>query len=149
MTCWPDTWPQNYVLAIFMWMLCRNPCACHAKSTCPRPWFCSGFGFQIALAPAWCKFCGAQLQKVARHCQSFAILTSEPLSCHSVVQTLATSSAADPPRPPVFRSWLSEPAEPQNIKKNTRPNLISHISAVSHLRDHISLLTDLGRQFSV
>ena len=31
----------------------------------------------------------------------------------------------------------------------TRQNLISHISAVSHLRDHISWLTDLQQQLSV
>ena len=76
---------------------------------------------------------------------------------HSVVQILATSWAADPPHLPAFRSWLSDPAKPQNYGKHTafraiptRQNLlISHISAVSHLRDHISWLTDLRRQLSI
>ena len=64
-----------------------------------------------------CKICKAQLQKVVRSFQFLTIVTSKSLSRRSVVQILATSWAADPPHPPVFRSWLSEPAKPQNYGK--------------------------------
>ena len=57
----------------------------------------------------------------------------------------ATFSATDPPHPPVFGSWFSEPAKPQNYGK------IRHFaqflpaktySVVPHLRDRISWLTN-------
>ena len=139
-------------------MLCRNPCACHTKSTLNlKKWpetlvFFNDFAFQIALATAWCKFWRLELPIVLRACQFLTILTFESLSRHSAVQILATSWAAVPPHPPVFRSWLSQPAKPQNYGKHSVSRnsylanlLISHISAVSHLRGHISWLTDLQR----
>ena len=81
------------------------------------------------------------------------------------------SLAADPPHPSVLRSWLSQPAKPQNYGKTQHfarflpaksscltsllyhicaiTSLMSHISAVSHLCDHISWLTDPQQQLSV
>ena len=170
-------------------MLCRNPCACHTKSTLnqlwtsksgPRPWCFNDFDFQIVLArrrganfgvfnfqecsdavsfqrfwlpnrsraQAWCKFLGLQFPKMLRTCQFLTILTSKSFSRAGVVQILPTSTskrapnlsvfndfdfqidlarrrganfvtswAADPPHPPVLRSWLSQPAKPRNCGK--------------------------------
>ena len=131
-------------------MLCQNPCACHAKST-------------------W------NLTKVLRAPGVLTLLTSKSLSRHSRVQILRPSTSKSCPNLSVFiyrfwrhlgqlvlrtRPFLGADFPSQRSHKTmekhrfrairTCQNLfISHISAVSHLRDHISLLTDLGRQLSV
>ena len=100
------------------------------------------------------------LTKVLGTCQLWTILSSKSLSRHGVVYSKFWRHLGQPilRTRPLFRSWLCEPGKPQNyICKNTafraiptrRNDLISHICAVSHLRDHLSLLADLGRQLSV
>ena len=72
-------------------MLCRNPCACHTKSTLnqlwtsknvPRPWCFNDFDFQIVLARRrGANFGDSNFQKCSlRPCHFFTILTSESLS---------------------------------------------------------------------
>ena len=90
---------------------------------------------------AWYKFCGLRLQKVVRPCQFLAILVSKPLFRPSV----ATSWAAGLSRPPVFGSCLCKPTAATQLWTNvefraipTRQNdRVSHVCAVSFLRDHI------------
>ena len=84
-------------------------------------------------------------QKCLRRCQFLTILTSKSLSRHSVVQILSTSWAADPPHPPVFRSWLSEPAKPQNYGKTQHfaQFLPAKISHVTHLCCKTSLPSNI------
>ena len=57
----------------------------------------------------------------------------------------ATSWAADPPHPPVLRSWLSQPAKPQNYGKTKHfahflpaINLhVSHLCCITSARSHL------------
>ena len=114
---------------------------------CSAAW-CLFFA-EIALARRrganMCKFFWAQLPKVLRHRQFLTILTSKSLSRAGVVQILSTSWAADPPRPPVLRSWLSQPAKPQNYGKTQHfaQFLTAKIIHVSHLCCKTSLLSNI------
>ena len=60
----------------------------------------------------------------------------------------AASSAADPPRPPVLRSWLSQPAKPQNYGKTQHfaHFLPAKSSCLTSLLYHICAITSLGWQ---
>ena len=66
-----------------------------------------------------------------------------------------TSSAADPPHPPVLRSLLSQPAKPQNYGKTQHfsqflqypPNPhVAHLCCITSLLSHICGVTSLGWQ---
>ena len=87
--------------------------------------------------------------------QFLTILTSKPLSRAGVVQILATSWAADPPQLPFLGAdFLSQRSDKtmENTAFRAIPTgqiLTSDISAVSHLCDCISWLTDLQQQLSV
>ena len=94
-----------------MRMPCRNPCACHAKSTLnlqkcsknPGVLTCfNDFDFQIVLARRRGANFGDFNFKVLRSCHFLTILTSEPFSRAGVVQILATSTSKSAPRVPVF-----------------------------------------------
>ena len=100
-------------------------------------------------ATAWCKVCGLQLQEVVRTFQFLTILTSKSLSRHSGVRILATSLAADPPHSPVSRSWLAEPAKPQNYGKTQHfAQFLPAKTSSSHTSQlyHICAITSLGCQ---
>ena len=58
----------------------------------------------------------------------------------------ATSWAADPPHPPVLRSWLSQPAKPQNYGKTQHfaQFLPAKSSCLTSLLYHICAITSLG-----
>ena len=58
----------------------------------------------------------------------------------------AASSAADPPHPPVLRSWLSQPAKPQNYGKTRHfaHFLPAKSSCLTSLLHHICAITSLG-----
>ena len=112
-----------------------------------------------------------------RDCQFLTILISKSLSRAGVVQILATATSKNVPRLSIFNDFdfqialarrrganfvtsaeeLIFPAgEATKLRKNTafralptRQILMSHISAVSHLRDRISWLKDLQQQISV
>ena len=65
----------------------------------------------------------------------------------------ATSSAADPPHPPVLRFWLSQPAKAQNYGKHNisrnsyLPNPhVTHLCCITSLLYHICAITSLGWQ---
>ena len=60
----------------------------------------------------------------------------------------ATSWAADPPHPPVLRSWLSQPAKPQNYGKTQHfaHFLPAKSSCLTSLLYHICAITSLGWQ---
>ena len=116
-------------------------------------------------AQAWCKFCRAQLPKVLRTCQFLTILTSKSLSRAGVVQIFPHLEQpilrTRPFLGPYFPSQRSHKTmEKHSISRTSYPPnphvshlcckiLMSHISAASHLRDHISWLTDLQQQLSV
>ena len=90
-----------------------------------------------------------ELHEVRRNSQLLTILTSKSLSRHSVVQMLGTSWAADPPHTPVFRSWLSEPAKPQNYGKTQHfAHFYPNKTSSSHTPElyHICAITSLGWQ---
>ena len=57
----------------------------------------------------------------------------------------AASSAADPPHPPVLRSWLSQPAKPQNYGKTQHfaHFLPAKSSCLTSLLYHICAITSL------
>ena len=161
---------------------CRNPCACHAKTTLnvkKRPEHLVFWRFWLpnrCRAQAWCKFWRLQLAKVLRTFQFLTILISKSFSRAGVVQILATSTsksapimpvfndfdfqiavarrrganfvtswATDPPHPPILRTWLFEPAKPQNYgktqhfahflpaKSSCRTSLLYHICAITSL----------------
>ena len=59
-----------------------------------------------------------------------------------------TSWPADPPHPPVLRSWLSQPAKPQNYGKTQHfaHFLPSKSSCLTSLLYHICAITSLGWQ---
>ena len=59
-----------------------------------------------------------------------------------------TSWATDPPRPPVLRSWLSQPAKPQNYGKTQHfaHFLPAKSSCPTSLLYHICAITSLGWQ---
>ena len=165
--------------------MCRNPCACHAKSTLNfKKWsetlVFSRFWFpNRCRAQAWCKFCRLELPKVLRTCQFLTILTSKSLSRAGVVQILPTSTsksapimpvfndfdfqialarrrganfvtswATDPPHPPVLRTWLFEPAKPQNYGKTQHfaRFLPAKSSCLTSLLYHIWAITSLDWQ---
>ena len=103
---------------------------------------------------AWCKFCGVQLPKELRTCSvvicfAFAPQHDAKLWRHLGQLVFRTR--------PFLGADLASRRSHKTIWKNTafralatRENLfISHISAVSHLRNHISLFTNLGRQLSI
>ena len=96
-------------------------------------------------AQAWCKFCRLELPKVVRGSQSLTILTSESLSRRRGAN-FGASSAADPPHPPVLRSWLSQPAKPQNYGKTQHfaHFLPAKSSCLTSLLYHICAITSLG-----
>ena len=79
--------------------------------------------------------------------QFSTIVTSEPLSRNSVVQSFATSWAADPPRPPFVEANSSMLLECKTMENkacraiSTRQNcLVSHTRAVACL---VSLVSDV------
>ena len=133
-------------------MLCLNPCACHAKSVLN---FKKRSKTLVILTVLISK-------SLSRHSRvrilRFWISKRGPMlpvfyevdfridSRYSGVQIWATSSAADPLRPPVFRSWLAEPAEPQNYGKTQHfaqflpaETSSSHTSQLHHIRAIASL----------
>ena len=153
MTCWPDTWPHNY--NTFSWFL--NGCFVKIPAPATRTAFWTsksgpgsgcftGFGFEITRATAWCKFCGAQLQKVTRGCQSLTILTCESLSrqfvwckfCRHLVQPILRTRpflGAD------FTSWRSHKTmEKHSILRNSyppKPPHLTHLSCITFARSHL------------
>ena len=127
----------QYVLAIFMWMLCRNPCPCLAKSISnpksgPRPWCFNGFDFQIALT-AWYKSYRLELQKVVRAPGVLTVLASKLVSRHSVVQTLWILISSGP-NMPVFNDFDFRIALSPQRGANFGDVLGSHSSAPSVFR---------------
>ena len=56
-------------------------------------------------ATAWCKFCGAQLPKARRACQSLTILTSTSIVRHSPAQILQSSTSKSAPNPQRFNDF--------------------------------------------
>ena len=82
----------QHILAIFMRMLCRNPCACHVTSTlnfqkCSEPAVFNDFDFRIALA--------------RRHGANFDFQIARA----GVAQILATSTSKSAPSLPVFNDF--------------------------------------------
>ena len=67
-----------------MRMLCRNPCACHTKSTLNQLWISKN------VPRPWC----------------FNVFTSKPFSRAGVVQILATSTSKSDPTLSALRFWL-------------------------------------------
>ena len=106
-------------------------------------------------AQAWCIFWQVQLPKMLPHPHFLTVLTSKSLSPADVVQILPHFEQ------PVLRTrpFLGADFPGQRSHKTmektafrafpTRQILMSHISAVSHLRDLISWLTHLPQQLSV
>ena len=110
-----------------------------------------------------------------RRRQFLMILTSKPISCAGVVQLLVTSTSKNAPNLSVFNDSEfeiaaarrrgasfgdilgSRSAAPARSEELTFPaseatklrNFARFLPAKSHLRDHISWLTDLQRQLSV
>ena len=151
-------------------MLCRNPWDPGVLTVSTSK--------SVSRATAWCKFCRLELQKVLRYRQFLTILTSKSVSRAGVVQILPTwtsKSAAISPvsndfdfqiclarrrganfgpilrtRPfyPVFRSWLSEPAKPQNYGKTQHfaQFLPARIARRTPLLYHVCAITSLGWQ---
>ena len=100
-------------------------------------------------AQAWCKVCRLQLPKVFRRCQFLTILTSKSLSRRRGAN-FSTSWAADLPRPPGLRTWLSQPAKPQNYGKTQHfaHFLPAKSSCLTSLLYHICAIASLGQIFS-
>ena len=138
----------------------------------PRPWCFNDFDFRIALTRRrganfgdfnfqkcsdtvsfsrfwlfwlWCKFWRLQLPKVPRgfHDFDFQIVLARRRGAN-----FAASSAADPPHPPVLRSWLSQPAKPQNYGKTQHfaHFLPAKSSCLTSLLYHICAITSLDWQ---
>ena len=115
------------------------------------------FDFQIcSRAQARCKFWRLQLPKVLRTSQFLMLLTFKSLSRAGVVQILPHLQQPILRTRPFLGADFPRQRGHKTIWKNTafraiptRQTLTSHISAVSHLRDHISWLTDLQQQLSV
>jgi len=64
--------------------------------------FCTFLLTNVLLATAACKFFTCQLQKVARECQFFSILTSKCASRYSGVQIFHLPTSKSGPNPSVF-----------------------------------------------
>ena len=90
---------------------CRNPCACHAKSTLSlqkRPETVNFLRFWLSnrsRAQAWCKFYEAQLPKALRTHGVLTILTSGSLLRAGVVQFLRSSTSKSAPNPRCFNDF--------------------------------------------
>ena len=127
---WPNTWPQNYntfeiFRTVFIWMLCRLPREKHFEPVVRDPGGLTVLAseslwchrvvqtLRASETLAWCKFCGVQLPKALRTC-SVVICFKNRFRATTWCKNLATSWAAGLSHPPVFRSWLCEPAKPQN-----------------------------------
>ena len=109
---------------------------CSHHAIFQRVWLPNGL-----LATAWCKFCGCDFKKSSDHASFWRFWFPNPLFRPIV----ATSWAAHPSRPPVFGSGLCKPTAATQLWINvafraipTRQNdRVSHVCAVSSLRDHI------------
>ena len=117
---------------------------------------CSGHFFSRFWLPnrsraqAWCKFWRLQFPKVLRTSQALTILTSKSFS-RAGGANFTTSSAPDAPHPPVLRSWLSQPAKPQNYGKTEHfaHFLPAKSSCLTSLLYHICAITSLWQIFSI
>ena len=86
-----------------------------SKSAPSLPVF-NGFDFQTALAPQrGANFCEAQLPKVLRTHGALTILASKPLSRHSMVQILRSSTSKSAPTPPIFQILTSKPLSRHSV----------------------------------
>ena len=109
----------------------------------------------IFTSATWCKFCGAQLQKMLRARGVFYSFDFE-IALAPQLQILATSWAADPPQLPFlgtdFASLRSlKTMEKHGISHNSYPpkSLLSRSCAVKHLCSQTSMLQDLPATFSI
>ena len=96
-------------------------------------------------AQAWCKFCRLQLPNAPAP-SVFNDFDFQIVLARRRGANFATSCAADPPHPPVLRSWLSQPAKPQNYGKTQHfaRFLPAKSSCLTSLLYHICAITSLG-----
>ena len=126
---------------------CRNPCACHAKTTLnlqKRPEHLVFLRFWLpnrSRAQAWRKFCGAQLSKVLRTHGVLTILTSESLSRAGVVQILHISTSKSAPGMPVFNDFDFQIALARRRGANFVDILRSRSSATPVFRTYLCELS--------